>query len=49
MVDFNNLLVGMRSRLVEEATRTGDTEAFSQMQVLFRAYMHADIAVAPVA
>ena len=35
----------MRTGLTIEATRMGDEKAFSQMEVLIRGYLRADVAV----
>jgi hypothetical protein len=36
----------MRTQVVLEASRVGDTDAFSKMQVLIRGYLRADVQVA---
>ncbi|HET8903654.1 MAG TPA: phage major capsid protein [Saccharospirillum sp.] len=44
--DWRNLMIGMRTNLIIEATRAGDADTFGKMQVLVRAYMRADIQLA---
>jgi HK97 family phage major capsid protein len=44
--DWRNLMIGMRTNLIIEATRAGDSDTFGKMQVLVRAYMRADIQLA---
>jgi len=43
--DFSNLCIGMRKQVIIEATRVGDTDTFSKMQVLIRGYLRSDIGV----
>ncbi|MCK4413974.1 MAG: phage major capsid protein [Candidatus Eisenbacteria sp.] len=43
--DFRQLLFGMRTSLLLEATRTGGTNTFAKMEVLIRGYLRADVAV----
>ena len=43
--DFGQMAIGMRKSLTIEATRTGDADSFSKMEVLIRAYLRADVAV----
>ena len=43
--DYSQAVFGIRSGLRVEATRLGDTSAFSQLEVLIRGYLRADIAV----
>ena len=43
---WENLFFGMRTQVVLEASRVGDTDAFSKMQVLIRGYLRADVQVA---
>lgn len=46
MGDFANVLLGLRTQMVLEATRTGGSDTFSKMQILVRAYLRADFAIA---
>ena len=43
--DFSQMAIAMRTGLTIEATRTGGTGTFSQMEALIRGYIRADIAV----
>lgn len=43
--DFSQLLIGMRTQIVLEATRVGGSDTFAKMQALIRGYLRADIAV----
>jgi len=43
---WENLYFGIRTQVVLEASRVGDTDAFSKMQVLIRGYLRADVKVA---
>lgn len=43
--DYTKLLIGMRTQLMLEASREADT-AFQNLQVLIRAYLRADVAIA---
>lgn len=43
--DFSQMVIGMRTRLVLEASRVSGTDTFAKMQVLIRAYIRADVAV----
>ncbi|MEN6486355.1 MAG: phage major capsid protein [Syntrophobacteraceae bacterium] len=44
--DWPNMLVGMRTSLVIEASRVADADTFSKMQVLIRGYLRADMQLA---
>ena len=44
--EWANLMVGMRTGLTLEASRVAGADSFSKMQVMIRAYLRADIAVA---
>lgn len=46
MGGWEKCLMGMRTQLVIEATRTGGADAFKKMQVLVRGYLRADISFA---
>jgi len=43
--DFRQVAIAMRTNITIEATRTGDSDSFSKLQVLIRAYLRADVAV----
>lgn len=43
--DFSNLLIGVRTNLLLEASREAN-DAFKNLQVLIRAYLRADVAIA---
>lgn len=43
--DFSQIAFGLRTGLRIEATRWGDNNAFSQMEVLIRGYLRVDVAV----
>ena len=43
---WENLIFGMRTQLVLEASRVADSDTFSKMQVLVRGYLRADVGVA---
>ena len=45
MGDFGNVLLGMRTQTMIEATRVGGADTFSKLQVLVRAYLRADFAI----
>ncbi|HOI95031.1 MAG TPA: phage major capsid protein [Syntrophobacter fumaroxidans] len=44
--DWVNMLVGMRTSLVIEASRVAESDSFSKMQVLIRGYLRADMQLA---
>ena len=44
--EWANMLVGMRTQLVIEASRVADSDTFSKMQVLIRGYLRADMQLA---
>lgn len=43
--DFSQMAIAMRTGLTIEATRTGGTGTFSQMEALIRGYIRCDVAV----
>lgn len=43
--DFSQMAIALRTGLTIEATRTGGTGTFSQMEALIRGYIRADVAV----
>ena len=43
--DFKNMVFGVRKNVTIEATRTGGTSTFANVQALIRAYMRVDLAI----